>query len=88
MDIEGLKKRLREHYDERLYQEADALMFEAANAIEQLQRELEEAHNLNNQALDYLEKRLGKLGGEANAKMQIAGLATRLRTARTHSTKD
>lgn len=40
MDLEELKKRLRHHDDARLYREADALMSEAADAIESLQREL------------------------------------------------
>ena len=39
---DDLKRRLREHNDERLYIEADELMCEAADRIEQLESERDE----------------------------------------------
>lgn len=63
---EELKARLREHDDERLYLEADELLSQAAYAIEQLERQLEEARgnylgamtdcgNLERQIAEYLD---------------------------------
>ena len=54
---DDLKRRLRKHNDERLYLEADELMCEAADRIEQLESELE-SHKSDSTRLDWIEKEL------------------------------